>query len=169
MHLPARTTNKLKNKEFQLSSMTAEQIIECLFCHYRKKMKRYSSAISPFFFTHSYQIHFPNVKIKVMDNFSTSHSCKKKKSCLKGQKTGLQSFQKAWPDAHLYRLSAHQIPMSGRRWFVANSNSRMLSGVRRVVESTITCTPGLCVDTRSFTILTSDTVTPPTIKMIIRG
>lgn len=142
MHLPARTTNKLKNKEFQLSSMTAEQIIECLFCHYRKKRKDIQvqshnfslhTAIKSIFLmlkSRSWIISAPLILAKKNNN--------KKKSCLKGQKTGLQSFQKAWPDAHLYRLSAHQIPMSGRRWFVANSNSRMLSGVRRVVESTIT-------------------------------
>lgn len=62
-----------------------------------------------------------------------------------------------------------QMPMSGCRWSVANNNSGMLSGVRSVEESIITWIPGLCADIRSLTILTSDTVTPPTIYKIRRG
>lgn len=67
------------------------------------------------------------------------------------------------------QILPRQISVSGWGWSVVNNSSTASSGVRSAVESTSTWVPGLRVATRSFTILTSETVTPPTIKMIRRG
>lgn len=80
-----------------------------------------------------------------------------------------QGFDVSRQGTHLLHSLPCQIPASGWRRSEANNSSTALCGVRSTEESTITWVPGLRVATKSFTILTSETDTPPTIKMIRRG
>lgn len=73
------------------------------------------------------------------ENFSPYGQCQSN-SCfkgmfLKGRRQEFGAFSRCWARGLLWQL---QRPISGLRWSVAKSSSRMLSGVRSVVERTIT-------------------------------
>lgn len=66
-------------------------------------------------------------------------------------------------------LADAQKPRSGCSRSVANNSSGILNGFRSRVDSTITWVPGFNDATRSLTVFTSETVTPPTTKRIRTG
>lgn len=64
---------------------------------------------------------------------------------------------------------APQMPMFGCRRSAANNISGMSTGFKSLVDITMTWKFGFCALIRSFTIRTSEAVTPPTMNSIRRG